>query len=726
MRQGLQSDMRIGRDVRRHVDARWRAIADTASSYALLCALCLGAAGVAAGQASSKPNQTPPTAGKATTAPTQAKPKSGQPSPTPAQAESTEAPAEKGIQAHFQAAQTFQIAGDMERAQAEYRQYVSAALERLGNLKVADGDLAAGSELLQSATAADPKNAEAAIDLGIAYFRNGDLDKAKLAVERVLENDPSNFRARNLLGKVFFMQADFQSATRELQTALSIKSDFDVAYTLALASLKLKNLPQATVLFDEMLGTAKPDPELQMLIGVAYRETGYLDEALGHFASALALDPNHLHAHFALGLTYLMQGEAKYPDARREFETELRFHPADASSHDFLAMLDANQHKAPGDAAHAAPASPSGGAAVATSVGGQADRAGQQELRNMMTKSGSSPAAPNDPKETEYIKSVSLLLGEAYHNLGVMDARAGRFAEASDEFGQAARWNTTIAALDRNWGVAAFRAQRYAEALVPLARQYSRDSSDMTLRAMLGVSYFMLDNFQQCARLLGPVADQLPNNPGLLFAAGVSLVRSGSPREASRVFERMLQLNGESADIHMLLGEAHAEEGEYAPALEEFSRALELNPKLPEAHYRRGKVFFKQGKLDEAARDFQAELTLDPRSVPASYELAYVRLEQHQADEAVRLLNDVLAQKPEYADAHYQMGKALLDKADVKNAIQHLETAVKLDPAADYSYYQLGLAYRRDGRPEDAQKALDTSESLRAKKRTPAPARPEN
>jgi tetratricopeptide (TPR) repeat protein len=236
----------------------------------------------------------------------------------------------------------------------------------------------------------------------------------------------------------------------------------------------------------------------------------------------------------------------------------------------------------------------------------------------------------------------------------------------------------------------------------------------MEIREMLGVSYFMLDDFVHSAEVLRPVADQLPDNPGLLYAAGVSLVRTGNPKEGGRMFSRMLEHSRNVPEIHLLLGQAYAEQSEYANALNEISRALELNPKLGEAHYYAGKVHFKQGRLDEAAQEYQAELTLNPRYVPAMYELAYVRLQQHQAEIAARLLKEIVSEKPDYADAYYQLGKAMLEQGDVKTAIQNLETSVRLQPSS-YAYYQLSFAYRRDGRPEDAQHALEKYETLHKK-----------
>ena len=83
----------------------------------------------------------------------------------------------------------------------------------------------------------------------------------------------------------------------------------------------------------------------------------------------------------------------------------------------------------------------------------------------------------------------------------------------------------------------------------------------------------------------------------------------------------MLQQNANVPEVHLMLGEAHAQQSEYADALAEFSRALQLNPKLAEAHYYSGKVHFKQGRMDDAAQEFQAELALNPQNISAMYEL---------------------------------------------------------------------------------------------------------
>ena len=108
------------------------------------------------------------------------------------------------------------------------------------------------------------------------------------------------------------------------------------------------------------------------------------------------------------------------------------------------------------------------------------------------------------------------------------------------------------------------------------------------------------------------------------------------------------------------------------------------------------------------------------------YQLAYVRIAQHEMDEAIHLLTDVIAQQPSYADAYYQLGKAMLEKGDLKGAIQNLETSVRLQPSDAYSYYQLSLAYRRQGRNDEAERALQKYQELTEKRQTAGNPKPQN
>ena len=688
----------------------------------------------------------------------------------------TEPPKTDAAQQHFDSAQTFQLAGDFDGAAKEYRRAIAIGLDHLGNLRAAQRDYPGSEQLLQQALAADPENPDPAVDLAITELYSGDMKKAESDARAVLQKHPDHVRARVLLGKIDFLHGDYQAAADELQAALALATDFDVAYSLALADLELKKTSLATVLFDEMKNSLPATAQLHILIGRAFLATSYPQLATKEFEHAASLDSKYPQVQFYLGMASLfsaqasdiLPGERQLELAKSEgsLQEAIRLEPKDSRAFFYLGRCYASQQQwakaadayrsvikltPPAQQMDAAMAGAYEGLAEALlklgkdaeakeeaakaqqlratlqkdkTEAGASDTAAngdpnQQELQSMMLRPGDSER-PDSKAEAAYRKSVSLLLGQAYHNLGVIDARGSRYAEAAVEFSQASRWEPSIPSLDRNWGLAAYRAEKYDEAAAPLERELRRTPNDLSIREMLGLCYYMGDKFSESAATLRPVLDQLPDNAGLLYAAGTSLVRTGDAKNAARVFSRMLEKDQSVPAVHLMLGQAYAQEKSYPEALAEFAQALKLDPRTAEAHYGSGMVALKQGKLDASADEFQQELSVNPGYIPAEYQLGYVRLEMHQADVAIPLLQDVISRQPDHSDAHYELGKALLEQGKVKDAIQDLETSIHLHPT-DYAYYQLSVAYRREGRASDAEQAVLMYQKLRPKPPTSQP-----
>ena len=680
-------------------------------------------------------------------------------------------PKADAAQQHFDSAQTYQLAGDLEGAAKEYRRAIAIGLDHLGNLRSAGHDYAGAVQLLQQALAVDPDSPDPAVDLAITELYSGDLPKAETDAKAVLQKNPDHVRARVLLGKIDFLQGNYQAAADELQAALSLATDFDVVYSLALADLELKKISLATVLFDEMKNSLPESAQLHVLIGRAFLATGYPQLATKEFERAATLDAKYPQVHFYLGLASLFSAQA--PDvARNESQLDLakaeaslqetiRLQPQDARAFFYLGRCYAAEQQwakavdAYRSVIKLTPAAQQMDAAMAGAYEGlaealhklgenaeaDAESAKAQRLRTTLQKDNASVGASDSEKsnadsnrqelqsmmlrpgdseqfdakaEAAYTKSVSALLGQAYHNLGVIDARASRYTQAAEEFSQAAKWEPSIPSLDRNWGLAAYRAEKYDEAVAPLERELRRTPNDLSVREMLGLCYYMGDKFAESAATLRPVLDQLPDNAGLLYAAGTSLVRSGDAKNGARVFSRMLEKDQNVPAVHLMLGQAYAQEQNYSEALAEFARALQLDPNTADAHYGSGMVALKQGKLDTSADEFQKELSVNPGYIPAEYQLGYVRVEMHQADTAIPLLQDVVSRQPNHSDAHYELGKALLEQGKLKEAIQDLETSIHLHPT-DYAYYQLSVAYRRGGRADDAEQAMLMYQKLKPK-----------
>ncbi|MGG7380761.1 tetratricopeptide repeat protein, partial [Escherichia coli] len=66
-----------------------------------------------------------------------------------------------------------------------------------------------------------------------------------------------------------------------LSQALKLRpGDYDVAYTLGLAFLRQNKFAQAKKLYDQLIVKLGDKAPLRVLIGRAYRETGFLDAAI--------------------------------------------------------------------------------------------------------------------------------------------------------------------------------------------------------------------------------------------------------------------------------------------------------------------------------------------------------------------------------------------------------------------------------------------------------------
>ena len=620
---------------------------------------------------------------------------------------------------------------------------VARARKLLGKIYLVDGDLARSIDELKAGLTIQP-DFETAYSLAINYLQSQRLNEASELFDRILAVEGPSAALHVLFGRGYRETGFLELAIREFNKAIAIDSKFPRAhYYLGYAyliQLEETAYPQARAAFEEELkiqpddylsllylgiitvnqrafaGAApllehairvRPDaPEPLLYLGQLYFDTDRLQLAISTLHKYIELSgrqPQRLHdsarAHYLLGQSLLRLGQVDEAKKEVQLSEELRvrnFKQGQARQ---------QEREQPAEKIIGVPDS--------------ADETSKKEaLRAMLAEPAPSQAVQNAAQE--YRLQVGSFLAAAYNDVGVIHANQKDYGNAATYFQKAARWKPNLEGLNRNWGMASFRAKRYADAISPLSEHLGGHPEDRTIRELLGLSYFMADNFAKTTEVLAPLASDPPSDPGLLYAWGVALVRSEQSAAAAKIFERMLQQNSDSAEIHLMLGQAYAKEGEYEPALKELTRALELQPSLAQAHYYSGLVRLHQGQQEQAAEQFRAELKLNPSDTMSKYHLAYVLIGQQQTNSAIRLLAEVIREKPEDVNARFEMGRALLLQGDAKAAIQNLEAAVRLSPERDRTYAQLSMAYSRDGRREDAQRAMETYRNLREKRRREA------
>jgi tetratricopeptide (TPR) repeat protein len=313
-------------------------------------------------------------------------------------------------------------------------------------------------------------------------------------------------------------------------------------------------------------------------------------------------------------------------------------------------------------------------------------------------------------------KAVQAALALAYNDLATAQAIEKKYTEAIDDYHQAEHWDSSLAGLEKNLGLCAFRMKDYAEAARALAQAVAQGDSSVGVRAMLGLAYFGLDNYAGAERSFEPLGSAGMKDAEVGYAWAASLAHIGDMKNAGEVLSAF-ESEARPNDVLLLVGQLWTEIGDFTRAEATLDRALAADPSLPKAHFYKGLACIRSEHWQEAEEEFQAEVHLNPNYLDAVYHLGFVEQEQSRTGEALVLYLKVIAANPQYADAQYEAGKIYFDRGQYPDAAQRLEAAARLAPEKDYVHYQLQSVYRKLGRSADADRELEVYKQMKAQSR---------
>lgn len=151
-------------------------------------------------------------------------------------------------------------------------------------------------------------------------------------------------------------------------------------------------------------------------------------------------------------------------------------------------------------------------------------------------------------------------------------------------------------------------------------------------------------------------------------------------RQAAECARRAIELDGRSADAHMLLAMGLSGIGEIDPTELEIRRAIELNPRQPSGHGLLGWILQEKGRFEEADQFLRESIRVSPASGMAYYALARSHTDEAETHRA-RL--EQMAQEPRITPADrsfmaYTLGKVCEDRGEFEAAMRHFDLANKL------------------------------------------------
>ncbi len=246
-------------------------------------------------------------------------------------------------------------------------------------------------------------------------------------------------------------------------------------------------------------------------------------------------------------------------------------------------------------------------------------------------------------------------LWEAWHDLGVIDARQGDDAGAVEAFSRALAVNPshTPALLGR--AEANRRLRRFDAARADYKEALARDPQDSgTLLRFASMQRETNDldgalaSVREALRIKGDDARAYVEL-GLLYLAG------GRQELAEFVLTKATELDGKSPQAWNALAMLSLAKGDDQEAFERFDVATGLDPNFRDARFNKATVLLNAGDYARAASELEAVIGLDGRDVDAWVALGVAYRGQAKHEKAKQAWLSVLKIAPKNADALWNL-----------------------------------------------------------------------
>jgi Flp pilus assembly protein TadD/TolB-like protein len=235
----------------------------------------------------------------------------------------------------------------------------------------------------------------------------------------------------------------------------------------------------------------------------------------------------------------------------------------------------------------------------------------------------------------------ALPLNEVFNNLGVLQARRGRYPEALANFQRAYQSDPADVDFCFNRGVALWYEKRYPEAAESLQAAVRTNPDDSESHTLLAVVLGKLGNTAD---------EQKERNWLAAHEVGVAADQAGDVLPLPRIKKnydgrafRLLELTLHNAleerlanappqahiDAHLAMGIKFLSENRFGEAERELAEVVSLSPADPRVHLLLAQALEGEGKHPEAVRELQTSLKLQD-SVETRLSLAHVYLAMNQ------------------------------------------------------------------------------------------------
>jgi tetratricopeptide (TPR) repeat protein len=545
---------------------------------------------------------------------------------------------------------------------------------------------------LQKALKINPGMVPSNLLLGIDLVRLGRSHEALLPLETALKKDPANRDGLFALASAHFALQEFDEAARAYQRAVAVRpADSDAWYGMGLC---FEHVAERTT--RQLAESPGASAYYQRLMGEYLVEQGAGIDAEEAFRRALAATPPEEREGLYAGLGFAQLRLGEISGASEQFEKELRLHPTSLRGKLGTAAV-AREQKDWGKAAQGLCA------VAATDMG--FFRIHLNDFLSALRESTSAEALSNlgsVSRPADCSAAMDLVLKEMTfpasvavpeHAFTALTAKSGAPGAPTREVEAARR---------------ASEGGQYSECSRLLDPYHLGDAREALLAAQCDT---LSGRFFAAFEAAQEITKTEPRNSRALYWQAES-----ARKLAQAAFERAVNLNPNSWQGHVLLGDLFRQRKKWDVAISHYQEAVRLKPESPGPLLGLATIYWQTGRNSQGEEALTKALTMDPDNHMANFVLGDIYIRERRFEDAIPYLQKHLSRPPGFLEAHGDLGKAYAALGRDQEAIAELLIASPTDRFGEL-HFQLHTLYKKQGRLELARQALGESERLRSLER---------